>query len=223
VIKLFNMQWDEVPTCWLDVETTGTVPGVDAAVQVALVRFEGGGVVARYSALVNPRRLIPAEATGIHNITDKMVSDAPPIDDVFGKSEVQALLAGAQCGAFNAEFDRRFIPCWALNLEHKEGWRWPWYDSLSWVRLVDRFARGKGRHKLSAACERRGIELTNAHDAASDAEAAGRLFYRVVPEALKHGLMSVGEVLGRQREADNAEWFRFMEFLASAPPLEARP
>lgn len=212
----FNKQWDLVPTCWIDVETTGTLPGQDQAVQVALVRFECGTPVARFSSILNPGRAIPADVVAIHGIDDEKVRDAPSIGEVMGRQEVRDLLAGAQLGAFNAEFDRRFIPSLALCFEDKEGWRWPWYDSLSWVRLVDRFVRGTGRHKLTAACERHGVALENAHDAASDAEAAGRLFYRIV----QGGSDTVGDVLRRQREIDTAEWYRFVDWLSRQPPRQ---
>lgn len=226
MLKLFNSKWNEVPTVWLDVETTGTVPGVDAAVQVALVRFEAQVPVERFSSLINPERTIPAEVVAIHGIDDERVKDAPTIDDVMARPEVLRLLAGAQLGAFNAEFDRRFIPPAALCVDDKEGWRWPWFDSLSWVRFVDRFVRGAGRHKLSAACERRGIVLENAHDAASDAQAAGVLFYRVIAEALakeEFGAPTVGELLRRQRDIDSGEWFRFCDWLSRQPPREVSP
>ncbi len=32
MLKFFNTRWDKVPTIWVDVETTGVLPGVDAAV-----------------------------------------------------------------------------------------------------------------------------------------------------------------------------------------------
>ncbi len=224
MISLFSKRWNAVPTCWIDVETTGTVPGSDGAVQVALVRFEGGVEVARFSSLVDPCREIPEAATAIHGITNEQVRGAPTIEQVFQNlPQPRELLAGSQCGAFNAEFDRRFLPAAALCFEDKEGWRWPWFDSLSWVRMVDRFVRGAGRHKLGAACERRGITIDRAHDAASDAAAAGVLFYRIVPEGIDEdpiAVWTVGEILRRQREADTAEWFRFVDWLSRQPPRE---
>lgn len=227
MLKLFNQRWNEVPTCWLDVETTGTIPGGDQAVQVALVRFENGAEVGRFSSLLNPGRAIPAEVTALHGIGDEHVRDAPSISEVMGRREVRELLAGSQLGAYNAEFDRRFLPALALCFEDREGWRWPWFDSLSWIRIVDRFAKGPGRHKLAASCERHGVILDKAHDAASDARAAGELFYKIVPKGIDANqaqVWTVGEVLRWQRECDVEEWYRFTHWLSRQPPRpEASP
>lgn len=43
MLKYFNQQWDTVPVCVIDTETTGVQPGRDRTVQVGVVRFEGGG------------------------------------------------------------------------------------------------------------------------------------------------------------------------------------
>lgn len=223
MIHLFDKIWNAVPIVVVDVETTGTVPGVDAAVQVALVRFEEGEPVDRFVTLLNPGRSIPIAATTIHGITEMAVKDAPRIGDVFVLSEVAALLKDAQPCAYNAQFDRAFVPLAAFS-----DWSWPWLDPLTMVRSVDRFVRGQGRHKLEAACGRRGITIAKAHDAGGDAEATGRLFYKIVPEipyfaADANGPATVGELLQWQRTAEAGEWFRFNEWLARQPPRpEAR-
>ena len=83
MIHLFSKRWDSVPVVMVDTETTGTLPGIDAAVQVALVRFEGGEPVGRFSSLVDPCREIPEAATAIHGITNEAVRGALSIGEVF--------------------------------------------------------------------------------------------------------------------------------------------
>jgi len=205
----------------VDTETTGTLPGVDAAVQVALVRFEGGTPVGSVSSLIDPGREIPITAITIHGITNEAVKGAPTIGQFFAQPATIELLSGAQPLAYNATFDRAFVPLHAWG----EDWGWQWLDPLTFVRAVDRFVRGAGRHKLEAACSRRGIEISRAHDAAADAEAAGRLFYKVAPEYLIKGdppdqRVPLGELLRHQRHIEADEWHRFCEWLASQPPRE---
>lgn len=201
---------------WLDTETTGTRPGFDRCVQVGVVRFENGEPVDSSSALINPGIPIPPEVTLIHGITDEMVKDAITIDAFFAHPRTLKLLEGAQPGAYNGPFDKHFVPPFG------EDWTWPFLDALSLVRKVDRFAKGPGRHKLAAACERHGVELPNAHDAASDAKAAGRLFYKLGRKTFpKHYKM--GEVLGWQRRTEAEEWIRFYTWLSARPPQEAQP
>lgn len=217
MLKYFNQQWDTVPVTVIDTETTGVQPGRDRTVQVGIVRFEGGAAVGSFVSLVNPGAPIPASATAIHGITDEMVGGAPTLAEVFAHPTAIKLLEGAQYGAYNAGFDRYFIP------PIGEDWSYPWADALSLVRKVDRFERGKGRHRLGAACARHGIELAEAHSAGADARAAGELFYKLGRQTFpKHYTM--GQLLIWQRREEAEEWGRFMTWLSAQPPrAEAAP
>lgn len=215
MLRFFNTQWDEVPTVWIDTETTGIKPGKDRCVQIAVVRFERGVPVGSAQDFVNPGIPIPEAATAIHGITDLAVKDAPPIDAFMARADVVALLDGAQPAAFNAPFDRYFIPPFG------EDWTWPWLDALSLVRKVDRFAKGAGRHKLEAACKRHGIELVGAHDAGADARAAGLLFYKLGRQEFPQPY-TLGRALSWQRRSEAEEWARFMGWLSTQPPKEAQ-
>lgn len=210
MITLFNEPWSAVPCVVIDVETTGTDHWRDRAVSVALVRFERCQPVGEFYTLIDPGRPIPAEATAVHGITDEQVRDMPRILDVFEKSEVKALFEFAQPAAYNAGFDRQFVP--TIIDQH-----WPWLDPLTVIRVVDRFAKGTGRHKLNAACQRHDIAI-EAHNALSDARAAGLLLYQLGPEFF--GDDTLGEALKRQREAEANEWWRFNEWLSRQPPRE---
>ena len=211
MLRFFNQQWDTVPLTVIDTETTGVQPGRDRTVQVGMVRFEGGQVVGSFTSLVNPGILIPASATAIHGITDEMVGGAPTLAEVFAHPTAVKLLEGVQFGAYNCQFDRHFIP------PIGDDWSYPWVDSLSFVRKVDKYARGKGRHRLGVACERHGIVLTEAHSASADARAAGELFYKLGRQTLpKHYTM--GQLLIWQRREEAEEWGRFMTWLSNQPP-----
>ena len=216
MIKLFNEPWHSVPTIWIDTETTGTNPAHDRAVQVGFARFEGGTCVATLDHLVNPgNKAIPPEATAIHGITDAMVQMAPRVHEVFAQKDVRELLEGAQPAAYNAPFDRHFVPPFG------DDWTWPWLDCLSAIRVLDRFVRGKGRHKLETSCARHGVELPKAHDAGADAKAAGELFYKVMPKLeVVHSETTLGWLLGWQRHQEAEEWFRFHEWLSRQPPMD---
>lgn len=206
----FLAAWRTVPTVWVDFETTGVIPGVDAAVEVALVRFDAGTPVERFSTRVNPGRPIPAEATKVHGISDADVANAPSIVGVFDQAEVCKLIKGAQPGAYNSPFDRMFVPPGVL--DH----HWPWLDAMVAVKMADPYAKGRGRYKLSAACERHGIELTDAHSAKVDAEAAGKLFYKIAPK-LFETTTAMGNVLARLDTERVKDWHRFHSWLAKQP------
>jgi DNA polymerase III epsilon subunit-like protein len=213
MIKLFSAAWATVPVVFLDTETTGTNPATDRAVQVGVARFEGGKCVGEFCSIVNPGRLIPTEATEIHGITDAMCADAPTIADVFASTEVTSLLQDAQPGAYNQNFDRLFVPPFG------EAWAWPWVDSLSFVRVVDRWVKGSGRHKLAVTAARHGIAMNGAHDALVDAKACGEIFFKLAPSQFKPEV-TMGELLRWQRVQEAESWFDFHSWLAKQPPRE---
>lgn len=211
LLRWFNEPWNAVPQVWIDTETTGPEPGQDRAVQIGIVRFDGGAETGLFQSNVNPGRPIPEAATKIHGLTDDMVAGAPTIEDVFRIPAVQQLVSGAQPGGYNGAFDRHFV------VPFGDDWTWPWFDGLTLVRSVDRFARGKGRHKLGAACHRHGVPIGKMHDALDDARAAGLLFNRIMGDCKA----TLGRVLMRQAIAEAEERFRFNEWLARQPPLES--
>jgi DNA polymerase-3 subunit epsilon len=213
MIKFFNEPWESVPTAWIDTETTGTKVGKDRCCQIAVVRFERGAQVGMAEDFINPGIPIPTEATAIHGITDLSVKDAPSIESFMARADVQELLEGAQPAAYNAPFDKNFVPPFG------EDWTWPWLDCLSLVRKVDRFAKGAGRHRLEATCKRHGIELIGAHGAGPDARAAGQLFYKLARVEFPAGY-TLGQALGWQRRVECEEWIRFMGWLSTQPPRE---
>jgi DNA polymerase III subunit epsilon len=213
VLKFFSAQWDSVPVVLIDTETTGIQPGRDRTVQVGIVRFEGGEIMGSRSSFIDPGIPIPEAATAIHGITDIAVQGAPSLADFFADPETRRLLDGAQPAAYNASFDRHFVPPFG------DDWTWPWLDSLSLVRKVDRYAKGAGRHKLEATCKRHGVPLEGAHDAIADATAAGLLLYKL-GRATFPQQYSLGQALGWQRRVEAEEWFRFNEWLSAQPTRE---
>lgn len=216
MLSFFHKKWRELPIVVVDTETTGVVPGADGVVQIGLARFEPErpGVPAEVRTyLVNPGRPIPAEATAVHGLTDDMVVGAAALADLFAQPTVKEMLDGAQPLAYNAPFDRAFMPPGVFDRD------WPWFDALTLVRLVDRYAKGKGRHRLELACQRHGVELPKAHDAGSDARAAGELFFRLVEKDRRLVPEHLGDAL-RWFELQRAEeWHRFNDWRARQPPL----
>jgi DNA polymerase III subunit epsilon len=215
-VDCFHRPWGEVPIVMIDTETTGPVPGADRAVQVGLVRFEGGVVVGEFEALVAPGKPISAQATEVHGLTDADVADAPAIESVFALDTVQALLRGAQPGAYNASFDRWMVP------PIGDDAHWPWLDALPLVREVDRWVKGKGRHRLETAAKRHGVVLEKAHSALADAKAAGQLFFKLARGMHKPDV-TLGELLYAQRVAEAEQWADFQGWLAKQPPQAALP
>jgi DNA polymerase III epsilon subunit-like protein len=201
----------------LDTETTGLPESGGRVCEVAVVRFEQGVPVSRFSSLIDPGCPIPAEATAVHKITDADVAGKPSLPDIA--HELFRVCDGAVTAAYAASFDRHMIhaqiqgkDCHAFDPEQS------WIDVLPLVRHYDRFVSGKGRNKLTAACARRNIIVEGAHRAMADAMACGFLLHRFQQRL---GNPSAAQLIARcdaRRVEQDAE---FQKWLARQPKKEA--
>ncbi len=218
--------WWEWPLVVIDFETCGVDPATCAPVEIAAVRFERGEPVHSLAALIKPDCPIPADATAIHGITDEMVLCAGDFDDAWYDITGRYIIDDdAIPVAYNAPFDRTIL--------HRVAWPRPepgyslpaldtdlaWLDPLVAVRHFDKYAPGKGRHRLSATCARRGIPLPTAHRALGDAEACGRLLYSMRAEI---GDMTISELLRRQELRRAEQDQERAAYLATLPATAAQ-
>lgn len=195
----------DCPMVVIDFETTG-IDASARAVEVALCRFENGQLVDTDARRLDPGIPIPEEASRIHGIYDDDVRGCPDVATYFTTERSRELLRGAAPAAYNADYDRQFMP-WAV-LTDVLSPRWPWLDPMVWVRDVDRFLRGAGKNKLENACRRRGIDLVDAHAAAADAQAAGELMVQLAAET-ENAQIQIGRVLQIQADLAAIQWLDF--------------
>ncbi len=100
----------EYRVLYLDTETTGTDIDSTSIVEIAAVLKVYSGFSADFvekrvfSSFVNPLVEIPPEASAVHHITDKMVEDAPAIQDISDDMGELVSLADFVC-AHNIPFD----------------------------------------------------------------------------------------------------------------------
>lgn len=91
----------------LDTETTGLDHKTEKLIEIAAVKMTNGEIVETFSSLVNPQKPIRHSSFLIHNISEEMVQDAPPIEDVL-PSFLEFVGEHAYV-AHNAIFDYSFI------------------------------------------------------------------------------------------------------------------
>jgi DNA polymerase III subunit epsilon len=175
--------WAEQRFVVIDFETTGLSPEQDRVIEVGIACFERGELTALQNWLVNPGIPVPEQAREIHNISDDELRDAPPIEAVL--PELCALVDGHLPVAYHALFDRAFLHAELARARFVSDLQPPafendvlWIDPLVWVRELHKEERG---HRLGEVCGRLGIRLDNAHRAASDAEASGRVLLALAP------------------------------------------
>ncbi len=91
----------------LDTETTGLDHKTEKLIEIAAVKIEGGEIAETFSSLVNPQKPIRYSSFLIHNISEEMVKDAPPIDEVL--PQFLEFMGDHAYVAHNAIFDYSFI------------------------------------------------------------------------------------------------------------------
>lgn len=176
-----------------DLETTGLDPRADAIIEIGAVKYRGHEVIGRFETLVNPRRAIPEQVTVITSITNEMVANQPPIEDVL--PAFLAFVGGAPVVAHNAWFDVNFI-------RQKDGLR-----SNGVVDTLDLSAvllPRAARYSLTNLVLELGLEPENINDKQShraqyDAEQAARLYLKLwerilgLPRALLAEIVDIGQ------------------------------
>lgn len=157
-----------------DLETTGTVPGVDQIVEIGAVRFLDGQPEAIFATLIDPQRPIPPGASAVNGISDDMVKGKPLIDSI--------LPAFAEfCGddimvAHNAPFDSQFLIA-DIKKHETPAPKGVILDSLPIARKV---FPGLPNYKLGTLVQHLKIPTSNFHRAEEDATYLGHMFSQMM-------------------------------------------
>lgn len=178
-----------------DLETTGTLAGIDRIVEIGAVRFTNGEPQDIYSTLVDPKMPIPEGASRVNGITDDMVEGKPTID-TFLESFTQF------CGsdplvAHNASFDFQFL----LNAYKKHETLAPSgyvFDTLS---LSKRILPGLSNYRLSTVAQHLRCKFGVLHRAYEDAELCGMVFAKLMKNALPNEYLDKKDVEQLQGKA----------------------
>lgn len=157
-----------------DLETTGTVPGVDQIVEIGAVRFINGTVDAVYSTLIDPLRSIPPGASKVNGITDDMVKGKPRIEDLL--ASFAEFCADDIMVAHNAPFDTQFLISDVKKFESPAP-KGLVIDTLTISRKV---FPGLANYKLGTLVQHLKIPSSDFHRAEEDATYAGKLFVELI-------------------------------------------
>ncbi len=170
--------WHDEDLLGFDLETTGVDRFSDVPVSYALVSVHDGAVVASDSALVDPGRHVPEEASAVHGITtERARRDGVPLGIALRRIADRVLDAasrGVPVVGMKLDYDLTLLDsCCRRELGRgleDEGFCGPVLDALVIDRHVDRYRRGK--RTLADLCAHYDVVIERAHDAAADAKAA---------------------------------------------------
>lgn len=155
--------------CAIDFETASWDRA--SAIQVGIVRVRNGQVVDQFANLLRP---LPGfdefsdDAIAIHKITPQMVAGAPYWGDCY--PSVRAFIAEDRLVSYNARFDGQVFASTSLvsgiddaNVEMG--------CALTWAQQT----LDLPNHRLATVAAHFGIDLTNHHDAITDARACAEV------------------------------------------------
>ena len=167
---------DQIPLAFLDFETTGlSAASGDRVCEVAVLRVEPGRSRPRkLSELVHPGMDMPPLAQSIHGISDAMLADAPPFEDVLPR--LAGLLDGAAVLAHNAAFDVGFLQSEC----HRAGVPVPEHGPVICTLHLARNLFGLNKCSLAALAQRFEIRQPNAHRALADCRTTRDVFAHMV-------------------------------------------
>ena len=173
----------------IDFETTGVAYNrTDRVCEVGVVLLDPNGEREHaWTTLVNPQRDLGAQHVHRIDATDARV--APVFGDIVG--DLTGLLAGRTLVAHNSVFDIAFLAAeyaragWPLDLTHEM--------TLCTMRLARQFGAPA---ELGACCEFFGVQLSDAHAALADAEAAAALLAIYLRETRKSAAWAQWLALG---------------------------
>jgi len=165
-----------------DLETTGTVPGIDRIVELGAVRFVDGVVDSIFATLIQPGIAIPPAASAINKITDDMVKDKPKIDEIleafthFCQDDVLV--------AHNAPFDAQFLTADFKKHEFVT----PSGVILDTLPIAKKIIPGLPNYKHGTLIQHLKLQAkTDYHRAEEDATYCGNLFLELLKKVAVNG------------------------------------
>ena len=165
-----------------DLETTGTLPGVDQIAEIGAVLFnEQGCPETIFATLINPGIPMPEAASRVNGITDEMLRGQPLITDVL---DAFAEFCGDEVlVAHNASFDMQFLTSDIRKHETTS----PRGLVLDTYPIAKKVYPGLANHKLGTLIQHLGIPGSGFHRAEADASYCGQLFYRMITRLSPNG------------------------------------
>lgn len=187
--QMLRMPLGEAHFVVVDIETTGGRPAPGAIIDIGAYRMRGRQILDSFQSLVRPRMRIPRFVVGLTSITNEMVADAPPIEDVL--PAFRDFLADAVLVAHNAQFDRSF-----LDFEFRRIFGIGLLNPvLCTLRMARRFLPSLKRRRLDLLAEHFGLSTAGRHRGLGDARMAAELLSIFLETATGMGLNRLDRLL----------------------------
>ncbi len=171
-----------------DLETTGFNPHNNQIIEIGAVKIEEGKIIDSYQAFVNPQRDIPEKITELTGITDKMVADAPSIEEVMG--HFLEFVGDSTIVAHNLPFDLGFIEDKLRKLKY-DTLKNPALDTLNLARALVTELKSYKLNKLAKYFNK---DLQNHHRASDDAKVTAEILLELIELMGQDGITQLTEI-----------------------------
>ena len=183
----------------VDLETTGSLIGVDEIMEIGMVQVKDGVIGRRFATRVRASRVIPPWVSRLTGISGSDLAGAPTFEEVA--PEVMELLADSVFVAHDIRFDQPFLR-WELG---KRDLLFPCRTGICTLQLSRALWPDLPSHSLGELAVSLGVAHDNPHRAGDDAEASAGVLVKAVAEAVAVGRVTLGDLMelepGRQQAA----------------------
>lgn len=179
---------DQAMYAVVDLETTGSVIGVDEIIEIGLVLVHRGRIVRRYETLVWTDRTIPPWVARLTGIANADLEGAPTFSDVA--EELLDLLDGCVFVAHDIRFDLPFLR-WEFA---RRGLARPAVTGLCTLQLSRDLWPDLESRSLPDLARRFGVAHANPHRAAADAGATAGVLLQALAAAADRGLTDLAQL-----------------------------
>lgn len=166
----------------VDIETTGFYPETNEILEISAVRVRENAPVATFSSLAKPDSSIPYHISQLTGITDRLVSDAPPISEVL--YDFVRFLDDDVIVGYNVNFDVNFL---YDNLLRAHGMLLT-NSFVDVLRIARRLLRNLPDHKQTTVASYYGISVEGSHRALRDCEICRMCYFKLKEQWLSEGL-----------------------------------
>jgi DNA polymerase-3 subunit epsilon len=181
---------DEVVFCVVDLETTGGTAADGGITEIGAVKVRGGERVGTFRTFVNPGHSIPLQITRLTGISESMVADAPPPDEVL--PTFLDFLGDAVIVGHNVRYDLGY-----LNAAMERSGRPKLVNRvLDTLRLARRLVRDEVPNcRLGTLAQRFRLPNQPSHRALDDALATGDLLHLLIERATAFGVCGLDDLI----------------------------
>lgn len=173
----------------VDLETTGSVLGVDQVMEIGVVVVRRGQVVERFASLVRADRPVPLWVRRLTGIRTADLATAPAFPDLAPR--LGDLLGQGLFAAHDLRFDLPFLR-WEFA---RHGLVMPEVVGFCTLQLARLFFPELASKRLADLALHFGVAHAQPHRARDDAAAAAEVLLRVLERARQLGLGELGDLL----------------------------